>query len=1146
MGAIGDVAAAITGGKGGLSPEDSNNIATLTENSSGFKDGITEVKSIAQKQLNYVSDIAVDVGERGWFAETLSKLVDNFEQSSQRDEEGQSLSESIKDILSDMKVFEETTAIDNKEKKKKKGKVSDRTKLDDLKSLPYEYATLGAVLANVLSNKDEKKDKKGGISGFFKGLLEGISGIAALGAALLAFAGATLIFNFVDWGAAVIGLLAFTAFTIGMVVLAKNLKGEKKNLIEFAEASLIMSAALGVFAVSLWIASALFTDGISGDFFGQKIDIPAISAAGAAAALVTFGIFELGMVGLAKLVGTEKGTFLDFAKGSILMSVAMVTFAIALLITSHIFSDGINLGSFGETLGWTGPNGNVKIDPAGALEGILVFLAFEVGLAAIARIVGSEAGTFTKFAAGSILMSAALVAFALSLVITSHIVKDGIHIGDIDLPAVDMTVALQTVGLFVGFMAAMAILGAAAQSVLAPMAILSGVSILMSLALISFSTALAITNLVMTGGTIDLGEAGSFTLPKIEPKAVLEGLALMGAFMAGFAALGAVFLIPFAGQAMALGIATASAIMISIAIATTLFAKAMALASGIVTGGNFEIEGKKYSLQPYNDAATQKMFEIMSMFIDKFAQVADDIGIKGAIAVSILAKSVMPIVDAMDKMLNIVIRAAENKDKVFEIVGDSNALDHLMDPVLMMILGSKLDGNGGLMAVANGMSIKGAIVLRLVTESLVPIVNAMNTMIDVVIKAADNKDAIDTILKGDTNAIDHLLDPVLWMILGQNLDGSGGLMNVANHMSKRSAEVLKLVTEAMTPMVDAMDKMIDVVLKAATLSADGMTTEELVALSMKNLNLILVGDPSGTGFIPMFVQTAWALDDTSKKAVEAIKAMPSMVQSLSDLVDVIAKAGELDPTKINNGIFGLNAANTFLKTFITTINDIIPGGVGGFLSGVFGGDPLDKLKDAHEYLQPGGLFYNIFQDLANIAKNFDGQGFENLGKVSVVGTFTTDMLKGSDNFKDIMKNIQKGIDNLSNPQAMTTVANALENISNAGDISHKFDPIYELIEKSVSIHSTAQDLESIANSYNKIAAAEKIGDMSSKFKGVFGIKSSTPSTTAAPAAVANNNRSSGMSIEEILNDWYENGVKIKQNLEGLPEEPKPVNLLSID
>lgn len=1147
MGAIGDVAAAITGGKGGLSPEDSNNIATLTENSSGFKDGITEVKSIAQKQLNYVSDIAVDVGERGWFAETLSKLVDNFEQSSQRDEEGQSLSESIKDILSDMKVFEETTALDNKEKKKKKGKVSDRTKLDDLKSLPYEYATLGAVLANVLSNKDEKKDKKGGISGFFKGLLEGISGIAALGAALLAFAGATLIFNFVDWGAAVIGLLAFTAFTIGMVVLAKNLKGEKKNLIEFAEASLIMSAALGVFAVSLWIASALFTDGIEGNFFGQKIDIPAISAAGAAAALITFGVFELGMVGLAKLVGTQKGTFLDFAKGSILMSAAMVTFAIALLITSHIFSDGINLGALGDALGWTGPNGNVKIDPKGALEGIATFLAFEVGLAVIARIVGSEAGTFTKFAAGSILMSAALVAFALSLVITSHIVKDGIHIGDVNLPAVDMTAALQTVGLFVGFMAAMAILGAASQSVLAPMAILSGVSILMSLALISFSAALAITNLVMTGGTIDLGEAGSFTIPKIDPKAVLEGLGLMGAFMAGFAALGAVFLIPFAGQAMALGIATASAIMISIAIATTLFAKAMMLASGVMTGGEFDIEGQHYSLQPYNAEGVDGMFDVMSDFIEKFADIADDIGIKGAIAVAILSKSLVPIVDAMYKMTDVVIKAGENKDLIMSIVsGDSNALDHLMDPVLYVLLGHKLDGKGGLAQVADEMGFWGALILPKITKSIIPIVDAMAKMVDVVIKAGENKDSIDKIVSGDSNALDHLLDPVLWVIIGRKKDGKGGLMYVADELGTWGAKALAKVTQAMLPLVEAMDKMIDVVLKAATLNAEGMTTEQLVALAMDNLNLIMIGNPAGTGFLPMFISTAEALDDTSKNAVKAIESMPSMVQALGDIIGVVAKAGELDPAKIDAGIYGLNAASNFLRKFVTTIADIIPGGASGFFSGMFSGDPIKKLEEAHEYLQPGGVFYNIFKDLANIAKNFDGQGFENLGKVSIVGSFTTDMLKGSDNFKDIMKNIQKGIDNLSKPQSMTTIASALETISNAGDISHKFDPIYELIEKSVSIHSTAQDLESIANSYNKIAAAEKIGDMSSKFKGVFGIKSSTPASTAAPAAAANNNRSSGMSIEEILNDWYENGVKIKQNLEGLPEEPKPVNLLSID
>lgn len=1138
MGAIGDVAAAITGGKGGLSPEDSNNIATLTENSSGFKDGITEVKSIAQKQLNYVSDIAVDVGERGWFAETLSKLVDNFEQSSQRDEEGQSLSESIKDILSDMKVFEETTAIDNKEKKKKKGKVSDRTKLDDLKSLPYEYATLGAVLANVLSNKDEKKEKGGGISGFFKGLLEGVAGIAALGVALLAFAGATLLFTFVDWGKAVIGMLAFTVFTIGMVALAKALNKEEKDLTNFAKTSLMLSAALGVFAISLYLVSAVV--GSKGVTIAGKEIVPPFSLLNAIAGTAVFLAFIAGVALISKLVSKEEKDFEGFAKGSLILSAALGVFALSLYIVSAV------VGSNGITI--AGKEIVPKFDLLNAIVGVGIFLVFLTALAGISRLAGNNQKDFTQFATASLLMTVSLVAFTFALCVVSAVYSsEEKKIGDWTIPKVDIQGALIGLGLFLGFLLAFTGIAILANNFGGNIAVFTAVSLLMSVSLITFAVAMAITAGVISGEGVSFGDI-KFQPPKNAAVNALLGIAEMAAFMAAFAGLGALFLIPFAGQAMMAGIVMASSILLLIAGTTILMSKAMMMASLAMTGGEAEIEGKRYKLEPYNKAAVDQMFAAMKNFIEEFADVADDIGIKGAIAVGILGKSLIPIIDAMDKMVNVVIKAGENYDAIMNIVsGDSNLLDHLMDPVLYVILGHKLDGKGGLAKVADELGFWGAIVLKKVTESLVPIVDAMYKMIDVVIKAADNKEKIAEMMnsQGGMQMIDHLLDPVIWMILGTNLDGSGGLMWVAQNMSKRSAEVLKLVAEAMVPMIDAMDKMIDVVLKAATLSAEGQSTEELVATAMKNLDLIMRGNPVGTGFLPMFVAAAWALDDTSKDAIEAIKAMPSMVQALSDLVGVIAKAGELDPAKIDAGVYGLSAASNFLRTFVKTIADIIPGGVGGFFSSMFGGDPIDKLKDAHEYLQPGGVFYNIFQDLANIAKNFDGQGFENLGKVSIVGTFTTDMLKGSDNFKDIMKNIQKGIDNLSKPQAMTTVASALESISNAGDISHKFDPIYELIEKSVSIHSTAQDLESIANSYNKIAAAEKIGDMSSKFKGVFGIKSSAPSTTAAPAAAANN-MNSGMSVEEILNDWYKNGVKIKQNLENVKEEPKPVNLLSID
>ena len=1139
MGAIGDVAAALTGGKGSLSPEDSNNIATLTENSSGFKDGITEVKSIAQKQLNYVSDIAVDVGTKGWFAETLGKLVDNFEENTVKEDEGRTLSEEIKDILSDMKIFEETTNVDNKEKKKKRGKVSDRTKLDDLKSLPYEFATLGAVLTNALTQKNDDKKKGGGISGFFKGLLEGVGGIAALGVALLAFAGATLIFNFVDWGKAVVGMLAFTVFTIGMVALAKVLNKEEKDLTNFAKTSLILSAALGVFAISLYLVSAVV--GSQGVVIAGKEIVPPFSLGNAIAGTLLFLGFLAGVALISHIVAKENKNFVEFAKASLILSAALGVFAISLYVVSAV------VGSQGVVIA-----GKQIVQPfnlGDAIKGTALFLGFLLGVAIISNVASQSEGDFTKFAFASMLMSVSLVLFSFSLAIVSAMYSSKeLKIGEFEVPKVDIPGAMIGLGLFLGFILAFTGIAILANTFGGNILAFTGVSLLMSVSLIAFSVAMAITAGVVSGEGVSFGDI-KFTPPPDVAKNALIGIAEMAAFMVAFAGLGALFLIPFAGQAMLAGIAMASGALLAIAGTTILFSKAMMLAGLAMTGGEAEIGGETYKLPKYNEAATEAMFDLMADFIDMFADLADDIGKKGMKAVEKLGKSVIPIINAMDKMIDVVIKAGENYDNIIKIVnGDANALDHLMDPVMYVILGHNLDGEGGLMYVANNMSKYSAKVLKLVGEALVPITDAMLNMIDVVIKAADNKQKIEDMMssQGGMQMLDHLMDPVLWMILGPNMDGMGGLMYVATYMSSWGAKTLKLVIESMVPLTEAMSNMIDIVLKAATLSAEGMTTEQLVALAMDNLNLIMVGNGTIAGFLPMFVATASELDDTSKRAIEAINSMPPMVQALGDMIGVVAKAGELDPAKIDAGIYGLTAASNFLRKFITTIADIIPGGAGGWFKSMFEGDPLEKVKDAHEYLQPGGLFYNIFADLANIAKSFDGQGFENLGKVSIIGSFTTDMLKGSDNFKDIMKNIQKGIDNLSKPQSMTTIASALETISNAGDISHKFDPIYELIEKSVSIHSTAQDLESIANSYNKIAAAEKIGDMSSKFKGVFGIKSSTPSTTAAPAAAANNNRSSGMSIEEILNDWYENGVKIKQNLEGLPEEPKPVNLLSID
>ena len=1100
--------------------ETNNNLAKSQQTLEGFTPAVKDTALIEA----HTKSIANAVGEgTGWFHKTLTQILGYYESEEEDNVEAKSLQESMAESLSSILDFNGETSTENKlDKKEKTKKPKMNGQFNDLKELPFVYGTLGAVIANAINDKN--KGEKKGISGFFKGLMEGIGGIAALGVALFAFAGATLLFNFVDWGSAVIGMLAFTVFTIGMVALAKTLSSEQKDLTKFAESSLIMSAALGAFAVSLYIASTLMS--MKPINIGS-ISLPAFDVGGAILALVTFGIFEMGMASLAKKINKENGDFANFALGSLLMTAALVTFSVGLVIASNIFTNGINVGSFAKYINGGADNTVLKVDPIGAIAAVGTFLVFEMGLALVAKIMGKEVGNFTKFALASIVMSGALVAFSVALVVVSNVLTNGINMDvfgqKVSLPKVDMGAAIAGVATFIVFLASIAILANVAGSLIGQIALFGAVSILLSASLIAFSVAMIMAGTAVFGGkAVVFGQV--IDVPVATGPKSLLALPIMVGFLAAFAALG------IAAAYVGGPAAIAAGVMIVIAGATILMAKAMMLAGLAITGGEAEIEGKKYQLAPYDAPAVDMMFEVMGVFIEKFAVIAGEIGVKGAAAVAILGVALFPIIGAMKDMVDVVIKAGENHEAMMKIVsGDGNLLDHLMDPVLYVILGHNLDGKGGLSSVADKMGFWGAIILRQVTKSLIPIIDAMGKMIDVVIKASNNYDSIIKIANGNSSVLDHLMDPVLYVILGSKLDGTGGLSYVADQLGYWGAKTLVVVTEAMIPIIEAMDKMIDVVAKAATLGTPDMPIETLVSISMYNLGLIMEGAPGLRGFIPMFVSTAESLQNTSKNAVAAISAMPPMVQALGDLVGVVAKAGELDPQKISTGIFGLNAMTNFLENFIDTIGRIIPGGVGGFFKKLGGGDPIEKLKDAHKYLQPGGEFYVLFQDLANIAKNFDGKGFENLGKVSVVSSFTTGMLESSVNFKDIMSNISKGLKEFTNPAPIDAITNSLQKLTGVQDIGNKFDPLYELANKQVALHSVASDLEKIANSYQKLGAADKLGRLNTDFSG----------NIQGPTVAEQRGSSEGEQkvqpvkkgeelavIANILNEWNAKGVKV--------------------
>ena len=1100
--------------------ETNDKLAKSQQTLEGFTPAVKDTALIEA----HTKSIANAVGEgTGWFHKTLTQILGYYESEEEDNVEAKSLQESMAESLSSILDFNGEISTENKlDKKEKTKKPKMNGQFNDLKELPFVYGTLGAVIANAINDKN--KGEKKGISGFFKGLMEGIGGIAALGVALFAFAGATLLFNFVDWGSAVIGMLAFTVFTIGMVALAKTLSSEQKDLTKFAESSLIMSAALGAFAVSLYIASTLMS--MKPINIGS-ISLPAFDVGGAILALVTFGIFEMGMASLAKKINKENGDFANFALGSLLMTAALVTFSVGLVIASNIFANGINVGSFAKYINGGADNTVLKVDPIGAIAAVGTFLVFEMGLALVAKIMGKEVGNFTKFALASIVMSGALVAFSVALVVVSNVLTNGINMDvfgqKVSLPKVDMGAAIAGVATFIVFLASIAILANVAGSLIGQIALFGAVSILLSASLIAFSVAMIMAGTAVFGGkAVVFGQV--IDVPVATGPKSLLALPIMVGFLAAFAALG------IAAAYVGGPAAIAAGVMIVIAGATILMAKAMMLAGLAITGGEAEIEGKKYQLAPYDAPAVDMMFEVMGVFIEKFAVIAGEIGVKGAAAVAILGVALFPIIGAMKDMVDVVIKAGENHEAMMKIVnGDGNLLDHLMDPVLYVILGHNLDGKGGLSSVADKMGFWGAIILRQVTKSLIPIIDAMGKMIDIVIKASNNYDSIIKIANGNSSVLDHLMDPVLYVILGSKLDGTGGLSYVADQLGYWGAKTLVVVTEAMIPIIEAMDKMIDVVAKAATLGTPDMPIETLVSISMYNLGLIMEGAPGLRGFIPMFVSTAESLQNTSKNAVAAISAMPPMVQALGDLVGVVAKAGELDPQKISTGIFGLNAMTNFLENFIDTIGRIIPGGVGGFFKKLGGGDPIEKLKDAHKYLQPGGEFYVLFQDLANIAKNFDGKGFENLGKVSVVSSFTTGMLESSVNFKDIMSNISKGLKEFTNPAPIDAITNSIQKLTEVQDIGNKFDPLYELANKQVALHSVASDLEKIANSYQKLGAADKLGRLNTDFSG--NIQGPTVAEQRGSSEVEQKvqpvKKGEELAvIANILNEWNAKGVKV--------------------
>ena len=403
---------------------------SLEEMAAGIDEVIEGLSEISSKSDGF-DEMSEDMKE---LVKMTAELVDN---SQPKDEEP------FQDVMD--QFFGESA--ESKRGQRGKGKLVDKP--DHIMDLPSCYSLPSILVWSKLDSIEKKlekyfdgKTKKGGgIGDVFSGLAEGAGGLLLLALALLVFAGALVVFGIVDWNSALLGMLSFTLFVLGSILLAKLVR---KNLDDFALlalGSMILAVGLLAFTFALKVAGSMT--------LGQVL--LGIVVVG------LFLLFTLAVSILSTVVNTNVTNFLIMAVGATAMSLSLLVFSLAFKVAGSITIPQI-------------------------IQGFLVtalFMLFTIAVIALSVVVTSAIPSFIALAGGSIVLSVGLVAFSLALLVASYVGQK----------LLTDPAAMQAAGLillvFLGFMA----LGAIISLVSPMLGAFAVASILLSVGLVAFSLA---------------------------------------------------------------------------------------------------------------------------------------------------------------------------------------------------------------------------------------------------------------------------------------------------------------------------------------------------------------------------------------------------------------------------------------------------------------------------------------------------------------------------------------------------------------------------------------------------------------------------------------------------------------------------------
>lgn len=962
---------------------------------------------------------------------------------------------------------------------------TNKTGVNDIKDLSLDqglgFSILYWKLDEISGKMGEDKDDHGGkkLGNFFSGLLKGAAAIGIIAVALAVFAGALGIFSMVSWMPALAGLLSFGVFITGFLVMAKFLGKELKSIQKFALACLEMSGALGLFGVSIYIVSQVFS--------GQpvsigKIKLPPMSVGGALLGLTAFAGFTLALLGLSKLVKGNKKNFADFGKGAMVMSAALGFFALGMVVVAKVFGkEAYNIG----------PIHIPAMSIQAALLGVGSFMVFGVTVGLMAKLTNKGKSDYKKLALTSIVMTGALAVFALGMVMVGSIFGPGFQIFGINLKA-DLGGSIAGILEFTAFTLAVILLTKLANGMMMDIIKFTGVSVLMSAALAAFSIGVGLTAIIAGGGG---GQIGPFKIDgNVNFGTAMAGLGMFTIFIAAFAAmsLGLTFAGPF--------IAPGMLVLLGMAGVICALGGAFALLASVLSGGSGKDEnGNPTEFKPLSMEQIDYFFEMTAALVEGFSE------IKFFKAAAALAKAVVItplslLVSAIAGCLMLVGKATAKLEETGGIGPTEQMFADFNDIILRI---DEIDFDTAKKAKKNAKQLK-------------PIAKTVKMIADCLIKV--NEATADVDKNGGMGHME-MFKTFTDMIID--------LGNAAAEMSDTGYYAANTISTVYRPLVDCIWMMVDIIDKMAQIDPKDGDRKELIPQAMSGLREIV--GTKNTGFLGMFNYVVDNIEKVSGKAKRAIEMLEPMTAAVADMVWVVQKTNEIDVADITNA----DAMLFQIKDFMLFLND-------AFVSTEIEKDAQKNLITVGEMVRgeedfEGVGLCDIFKALGEATNSVKGLDFNQSYYMF------TNLMNGLSLFQNLPTNAvikfqeaSRAIENF-NPgnfaSEMKGFMKAMNNLNDTLAKSNPFDTIQEGIMNTTNgLHSLNEELAITINKVSDLADASKqVGALQ-----VAGASPSAPSG-GKPAAAGSAQPLMKSKTEEAIKDmakiiqhWDKNGIPLKK------------------